>query len=95
MVFGWPSAVAIPCNLLAIPVAGIVMLVGIPLALVSGLLPGAIASVMMWPLGVGVKWVDTVAALGQRFNLPIWLNIAVSLSPLLLVMRHRCDNLET
>ncbi|CAB4710122.1 unannotated protein [freshwater metagenome] len=95
MVFGWPSAVAIPCNLLAVPVAGIVMLIGIPLALASALLPGTIASFMMWPLGVGVKWVDTVAALGQRFNLPIWLDIAVSLAPLLLVMRHRCDNLET
>jgi len=95
MVFGWPSAVAIPCNLLAIPVAGIVMLVGIPVALVSGFLPSVIASVVMWPLGVGVKWVDTVAALGQRFNLPIWLDIAVGVAPLLLVMRHRCDNLET
>ena len=95
MVFGWPSAVAIPCNLLAIPVAGIVMLVGIPVALVSGFLPSVIASVVMWPLGVGVKWVDTVAALGQRFNLPNWLDIAVGLAPLLLMMRHRCDNLET
>jgi competence protein ComEC len=95
MVFGWPSAVAIPCNLVAIPVAGIVMLVGIPVALVSGFLPSVIASVVMWPLGVGVKWVDTVAALGQRFNLPNWLDIAVGLAPLLLMMRHRCDNLET
>ena len=95
MVFGWPSAVAIPCNLLAIPVAGIVMLAGIPVALVSGFLPSVIASVAMWPLGVGVKWVDTVAALGQRFNLPIWFDIAVGLAPLLLMMRHRCDNLET
>ena len=95
MVFGWPSAVAIPCNLLAVPVAGIVMLVGIPVALLSGFLPSVVATVVMWPLGVGVKWVDTVAALGQHFNLPIWLDIAVGLVPLLLVMRHRCDNLET
>jgi competence protein ComEC len=95
MVFGWPSAVAIPCNLLAVPVAGIVMLIGIPVALLSGFLPSVAATVVMWPLGVGVKWVDTVAALGQHFNLPIWLDIAVGLVPLLLVMRHRCDNLET
>ena len=94
MVFGWPSAVAIPCNLLAVPVAGIVMLIGIPVALLSGFLPSVVAKVVMWPLGVGVKWVDTVAALGQHFNLPIWLDIAVGLAPLLLVMRHRCDNLE-
>ena len=71
------------------------MLAGIPVALVSGFLPSVIASVVMWPLGVGVKWVDTVAALGQRFNLPIWFDIAVGLAPLLLMMRHRCDNLET
>ena len=71
------------------------MLAGIPTALIAGFAPHAISEVLMWPLGVGVKWVDTVAALGQRLNLPLVIDIAVGLAPLLLMMRHRCDNLET
>lgn len=95
LVFGWPSAMSIPCNLLAIPIAGLVMLAGIPAALIAGFAPHAISEVLMWPLGVGVKWVDTVAALGQHLNLPPIVDVAVGLAPLLLMMRHRCDNLET
>ena len=95
LVFGWPSAMSIPCNLLSVPIAGLVMLAGIPTALIAGFAPHAISEMLMWPLGVGVKWVDTVAALGQRLSLPPVIDIAVGLAPLLLMMRHRCDNLET
>ena len=70
LVFGVPSAWSIPCNLLAVPVAGVVMLVGLPTALISGFLPSSLAGVAMWPLGVGVRWVDTVAALGARLRPP-------------------------
>lgn len=70
VVFGVPSAWSIPCNLLAVPVAGVVMLVGLPAALISGFLPASLGSVLMWPLGVGVRWVDTVAALGARLRPP-------------------------
>lgn len=95
LVFGWPSAVAIPCNLLAVPIAGIVMLIGIPVALVAGQVPQVVAQVLMWPLGVGVRWVDTVAALGQHLDVPVWFDISVALVPLFLLLRHRCENLET
>jgi competence protein ComEC len=74
LVFGVPSAWAIPCNLLAVPVAGVVMLIGLPTALISGFLPMPLAQVMMWPLGAGVRWVDTVAALGARLRLPTLIN---------------------
>lgn len=95
MVFGWPSAASIPCNLLAVPVAGVVMLVGIPVALVAGLVPQVFARGLMWPLGVGVRWVDVVAALGQHLDVPIWVDISVALAPVFLLLRHRCENLET
>lgn len=69
-VFGAPNALSIPCNLLAVPVAGLVMLIGLPAALVAGILPLPVAEVVMWPLEVGVRWVDTVAALGARLRPP-------------------------
>jgi competence protein ComEC len=95
LVFGWPSAMSIPCNLLAVPIAGLVMLAGIPTALIAGVTPQAISEALMWPLGVGVKWVDTVAALGQHLNLPPVVDIATAVVPLFLLLSHRCENLET
>ena len=75
LVFGWPSAMSIPCNLLAVPVAGLVMLAGLPVALIAGVLPASLAQTIMWPLGVGVHWVDAVAALGQRLDPPVWVDV--------------------
>lgn len=70
LVFGVPSALSIPCNLLAVPVAGIVMLIGLPAALIAGMAPEWVAHILMWPLGVGVRWVDYVAALGALLRPP-------------------------
>jgi competence protein ComEC len=94
LVFGWPSAMSIPCNLLAVPIAGVVMLIGIPVALCAGFVPNAVAEIVMWPLGIGVKWIDTVAALGHHLNPPDWLDVFVALVPIVLLLRHRCGNLE-
>ena len=94
LVFGWPSAMSIPCNLLAVPIAGLVMLIGIPVALCAGFAPNAVAEIVMWPLGIGVKWIDTVAALGHHLNPPVWLDVFVALVPIVLLLRHRCGNLE-
>lgn len=78
LVFGVPSAWAIPCNLLAVPMAGVVMLVGLPVALVAGFVPDRVAGPVMWPLGVGVRWVDTVAALGARLDVPVFIDYMVA-----------------
>lgn len=78
-VFGWPSAMSVPCNLLAAPVAGSVMLIGLPVAILSGLMPASMGHTVMTPLGWGVGWVDAVAALGARFDPPLAFDIAVSL----------------
>ena len=77
-VFGVPNALSIPCNLLAVPVAGLVMLIGLPVSLLAGCLPSSWAAVVMWPLGVGVRWVDTVAALGDRLRPPALVNQIVA-----------------
>ena len=67
LVFGRLPLVSIPANVLAVPVAGFVMLYGLPAALVAGSVP-AVAGVVMFPARLGVRWVDRVALLGERFE---------------------------
>lgn len=78
-VFGWPSAWAVPCNLLAAPVAGVVMMLGIPMAVVASLVHPPLATMVMQPLGVAVAWVDGVARIGDRLDLPSGVDIFVSI----------------
>jgi competence protein ComEC len=66
-VFGQLPLVSLPCNVLAVPVAGAVMLYGLPAGLVAGAAPAA-APFVMFPCRLGVRWVDTVAALGARLE---------------------------
>lgn len=67
LVFGRLPLVSIPANLLAVPVAGFVMLYGLPAGLTAGAVP-AIGPVVMFPCRVGVRWVDTVSVLGARLE---------------------------
>jgi competence protein ComEC len=67
LVFGTVPLVSIPANLLAVPVAGAVMLYGLPAGLLSGAVP-PLAPVLMFPCRLGVRWVDLVAAMGQRLE---------------------------
>lgn len=62
--FGRLPAIGMICNLLATPVAGLVMLVGIPAALVAAVMPDPLATVVMAPVAVLVRWVWWVAHLG-------------------------------
>jgi competence protein ComEC len=67
MVFGRLPLVSIPANLLAVPVAGFVMLYGLPAGLLAGALP-AVSPAVMFPCRLGVRWVDTVSVLGARLE---------------------------
>jgi len=61
LVFGRLPLVSVPANLAAVPVAGAVMLYGIPSALVAPVLPGVLWHVVMLPNTLGTRWVATVA----------------------------------
>jgi competence protein ComEC len=64
VVFGRLPLVSVPANLLAVPVAGFVMFYGLPAGLVAGLsadVAPVVATIVMLPCRVGVRWVDTVA----------------------------------
>jgi competence protein ComEC len=66
LVFGRMPAFGIVANLLAVPVAGAVMLVGMPAALVASALPGPGAAIVMAPVSLGTHWVATVALVAER-----------------------------
>jgi len=65
LVFGRLPLVSVPANLLAVPVAGFVMLYGLPAGLLAGSMP-PIAPVVMFPCRLGVRWVDSVAVVAQE-----------------------------
>ncbi len=67
LVFGRLPLVSVVANLLAVPVAGFVMLYGLPAGLVAGSIP-VLAPVAMFPARLGTRWVDTVARLGDRLE---------------------------
>ena len=72
LVFGRLPLVSVPANLLAVPVAGAVMLYGLPIGLLAGAVP-AIAPVVMLPVRFGTRWVDSVAMLGAALEPPgVW-----------------------
>lgn len=67
-VFGRVAPVGIVTNLFAVPVAGAVMLVGLPLSVVAGFIGGPAGDLLTAPLLVGVRWVWWVAVMGQRLS---------------------------
>ncbi len=85
VVFGSLPLVSIPANLLAVPVAGVVMLYGLP----AGLLAGALSDldllgrvgrplgfVVQLPSAAGTHWVATVAAVAAKVEPPApWPNV--------------------
>jgi len=93
LVFGRVPLVSLIVNPLAVPVAGAVMLVGIPAAVMSALLPDAAAAPLCALMALPVRWVAGVAAVGARIEphgpaaLGAW--TAVAVAAVLWVRRHR------
>jgi len=67
LVFHRLPVMSLPANLLAVPVAGFVMLFGIPAGLLAAALPPA-AAIVMAPCTIGTRWVATVAYVAARFE---------------------------
>ncbi|MBM3729838.1 MAG: ComEC/Rec2 family competence protein [Actinobacteria bacterium] len=66
VVFGRVAPWGLVANLFAVPVAGAVMLAGLPLCLVAGLVGQPVASLLTAPLLLGVRWVWWVAEIVAR-----------------------------
>jgi competence protein ComEC len=92
LVFHRLPLVSLPANLLAVPVAGIVMLFGIPAGLLSAVTP-ALAPLLMAPCTAGTRWVATVAYLAAAlepspsWEVAGWLVVITGVGAL--VVRHR------
>jgi len=71
LTFGRLPLVGLVANLLAVPVAGAVMLIGLPACLSAGLLaPVAptLGRILLAPVALGVRWVDRVSIIGDRLE---------------------------
>ena len=101
LVFGWPSAWSIPANLLAGPVAGAVMLIGLPTVMLAALSPDSVTRVLCVPVVWGAKWVDGVAGLGSSLPSAPWFDALVTIGVVIGVAvvigvrlaSRRCGNL--
>ena len=67
---GIPAAGVI-ANLLAVPAAGLVMVLGLTLGPFAGLLRPDLAQVLMWPVSLLVGWVAKVAEVSAAVPLPL------------------------
>jgi competence protein ComEC len=98
-VFGRLSFVGTFANLVAIPVAGLVMLYGLPASVVAGALP-SLRSVLMLPVGLGTSWVDAVArvaaALEPRppWSVIGWIGLTVAVACSLRRVRGADDDVD-
>ncbi len=73
MVFHRLPVVSLPANLLAVPVAGFVMLYGLPAGIVAAALPATLQQLVMLPAEWGTHWVALVAQLGYAIEpTPLW-----------------------
>ncbi len=83
-VFGGLPLVSIPANLLAVPVAGPLMVWGLPAGVVAGLVPG-LAPVLHLPTRMAVRWIALVARVAAatpvgEFRLPHVLVLGVAVA---------------
>jgi competence protein ComEC len=92
LVFHRLPLVSLPANLLAVPVAGFVMLFGIPGGLFSAVV-APLAPLVMAPCAAGTRWVNTIAYLAAdlepspRWSAAGWVAVAVTI--VALVIKHR------
>ena len=90
LVFGRLSLVGTVANLVAVPIAGFVMLYGLPACLLAGAVPFA-GTLIMAPVAVGVRAVDSVAMVAASAEPPaVWSVIgwvAIGIAIVVLVVR--------
>ena len=69
LVFDDVSLVALPANLLAVPVSGVIMMWGMTAGLIAGFVPDSVATLIHLPTNVLLWWLETVAA--RSATLPV------------------------
>lgn len=94
LVFHRLPLMSLPANLLAVPVAGFVMLFGIPGGLLSAVVP-PLAPLVMGPCAAGTRWVSSIAYLAAgyepspRWSVVGWATVVAAIVALVIVHRWR------
>jgi len=91
---GVPAAATV-ANMLAVPAAGLVMMLGVSIGAVAGLVREPIAAVLQLPARWLVYWIEWVAAVASRSPLPLLGPIRLSTLAAavgLVVVRQRLDS---
>lgn len=89
IVFGFVPVISLVANPLAIPVAGFVMTVGLPVAMMASAIP-VMVPLVSWALALPVAWVDGVAKVSSSLSPHGWWNGALwALVGLVLVYRGK------
>ncbi len=66
LTFGSVPVVGLVANVLAVPVAGLVVVAGPSAGLVAGLVHPSLGRILVWPVGLLVDWIDRVATWCSR-----------------------------
>ncbi|MGB8860676.1 MAG: ComEC/Rec2 family competence protein, partial [Ilumatobacteraceae bacterium] len=86
LVFHRLPVVSLPANLAAVPIAGFVMLYGLPAGLLASFAPSPLKALVMLPAGLGTRWVATVARVAAAvepspgWSLLCWLVVLAGLA---------------
>ena len=89
LVFGFVPVISLVANPFAIPVAGFVMTIGLPVALLASAVP-VLVPVVSWLLVLPVAWVDAVSHVASRLSPRGWWNgLLWALVTLGIVLRAR------
>ena len=92
--FGSVPSLALITNVVAVPVASFVMVVGPPLLVVSAFLPDLVAEIVSIPIIVSLRWVWWVAEWGLRLSPPAWLNVLAWLGIVAYVVKRIADEVR-
>ena len=91
LVFGFVPVVSLLANPLAIPVAGVVMTIGIPVALLASAVP-VLVPLVSWLLTIPVAWVDGVSRFASFLSPRGWLNWVLWMFVAILLMYRAKKN---
>lgn len=93
IVFGFVPVISLLANPLAIPVAGFVMTVGLPVALLASAVP-VLVPLVSWTLVVPVAWVDGVSRVASFLSPRGWWNGALWVLTGLMLLRSAMRNAQ-
>ncbi|MEY4401759.1 MAG: putative competence protein ComEC [Actinomycetota bacterium] len=92
--FGSVPSLALITNVVAVPVASFVMVVGPPLLVLAAFVPDSFAELLNIPIVVSLRWVWWVAEWGLRLSPPTWLNVVAWVGIIVYVVKRVADEVR-